>query len=221
MTVPLIEDYRFAAVAQFDGKPVGALLTFEPASETSNSYLKKVWTKLSSALHSHHLATEDLASCPSWVHWKPLEWSNEPIPARQKYVAWHAGTLAGFVNLQRDFASQYLGRNIVYVEHLAAFPGYLNSGIWNRKLEGMGIPLLAFSIFQSLCQGYDGIVGLHVDGPAMAFYERLPDRLGFPVFQPILYDVSGPHPHLDRSKPQAYLEVMPAAAQQLLEAIHV
>ncbi|MES2792722.1 MAG: hypothetical protein V4719_24125 [Planctomycetota bacterium] len=221
MTEASIADYQFSALTEVDGEPAGALLTFEAASEQSNTYLKKVWEKLSSALRSHHDFTASAAECPSWVLWKPLEWSNQNIPARQKFVAWHAGILAGFVNIQENFPSQFYQRNILYLEHLAAFPGYLNCGIWNRKLHGLGIPLLAFAIFQSLSRGYSGIVGLHVDGPAMKFYDSLPDTLGFPVFQQVCYDVSGPHPHLDKTKTQAYLEVMPDAATRILEAIHV
>jgi hypothetical protein len=222
MTDVRIEDYRFAALTEQNGQPVGALLTFEQASDKSNQYLSKVWERLIYALRNHHSHAEDQESCPSWAAWKPHEWATKNMPTRQKFVAWHAGVLAGFVNIQDNFPSQFhANQNIIYLEHLAAFPGYLTCGLWDRKLEGMGIPLLAFSIFQSVKQGRSGIVGLHVDGGAMKFYEKLPDILGFPVFHDMQYNVSGPEPRREETKTQAYLEVTPEAASKILESIHV
>jgi|GEM_PF-3366042 len=222
MTEFRLADYEFKALVEVEGQPRGAILDFADADERSNRYLAKVWQKLAGALSNHHSLTDDDAHCPSWTKWKPLEWSQQNVPARQKFVAWYGEVLAGFVNLQPDFPSEYQsGTTIVYIEHLAAFPGYLTSQIWNRKLTYLGVPLVAFSVAQSKHQGFSGVVGLHVDSAAMIFYNRLPAILGFPVFHPPRYDVSGPSPQRDKAKTQAYLEMIPEAAVQILEAHHV
>ncbi len=50
--------------------------------------------------------------------------------ARQKVVAWCGANLVGFLNLWAGFpASHSPGKHVLYVEHLAAAPGNLESAL--------------------------------------------------------------------------------------------
>ena len=211
-------DFTFSAIEDRDGIDVAVPLRFCRADDKSDKYLLKVWHRLSQAVIFHHELSGDVTKCPTWAKWKPHEWCKQSVPDRQQFVAWHGSVLAGFLNLRKDFASQYgPSKSLVYVEHLASFPGFISSDIWSRKLRYVGVPLLGFAVLQSMLQGCDGSVGLHVDGGAMKFYEQLPDMMGFPVFHPAKYDVSGPLPVGEHARAQAYLEMMPDAANQILE----
>lgn len=212
-------EIQFAAVTEKDGIRVGAVLEIVPADDKSDKYLAKVWDKLSQALRNHHDLADDAATCPAWTKWKPHEWAKQNCPARQRFAAWHDGVMAGFVNLQPGFDSPHeVNRKVMYLEHMAAFPGNQPSQIWKRRLLHVGIPLLAFAVCQSRDQGFHGALGLHVADGADGFYANLSGLLGFQVFRDAMYDISGPPPELHRSKPQKYLEISPEAAIQILEA---
>ncbi|WP_397570451.1 hypothetical protein [Schlesneria sp. T3-172] len=213
-----ITDYQFEAVTRDQEGELAALLEFRVADAQSSDYLKNVWEKLSNSLRNHYKFHSNDGNCPSWVNWKPYDWSKQNCPARQKFVAWHEGVVAGFLNLQPNFPSQFSpGKNVIYMEHIAAFPGFHSTHLWHRKLSHIGIPMLGYATLQSALQGFSGVIGLHVDGGAMKFYERLPQILGFPVFHTVKYGVSAPPPRVEQAKTQVYLETMVEAAEKLLE----
>jgi hypothetical protein len=108
-------------------------------------------------------------------------------------------------------------RRLVYVEHMAAAPGQLDTPLWKRRFSRVGLALLAYAVLQSHLQGCDGRIGLHAaDDIALAYYLDLHRRLGGGLFLPQRDGVPGmPRPDDCRRKP--YLETTDDGPSLLLE----
>lgn len=121
---------------------------FALVDDRAQKYLQSVWQRLSLALENYcKIGGQDI---PAWVTWTPWKWTEDKRIAyqpRQKFAAWSGPNLLGILNLWNGFSpSGISGEESVYVEHLAASPGNLNTALWQRRYTEVGVALFAFSI---------------------------------------------------------------------------
>ncbi len=201
-------NYRFVAFDSSADRWVE--LVIEPASERSQLFLTKVWHKLSQAVENACKLEE--SPVPNWVTWRPHEWSTKPTPHQLRLVAWDGDVLAGFLNLRLDRLSVQGKKPIVYVEHVATFPGNISTSLWKRRLSAVGRALLAYAVERAHELGRDRI-GLHADADAVAWYNALDNEYN-KLFSVRQAGILGLYPN---SQTQIYFETSPMGAQSLLE----
>lgn len=211
-------DYDFAASY---GHDEWVTLEFRTHDEAARSQFADVWLKLYTAIRNQYKLANS-GPPPDWSKWSPHDWCQQKTgyENRQKYAAWAGNRLAGFLNLWAGFPSQFdAGAQVLYVEHMAAAPGNLDSHIWARRLGHVGKALMAFVAFQSIAQGFDGRFGLHVDGGgALDWYRKVDSEMNGTLFHPDGNEVLGPTPHGAADKNRVYLEATAVGAREWLEA---
>ncbi len=179
-----------------------------------------VWQKLSLALQKHHQLGKT-TDPPEWTTWKPGEWCDQKhgYEKRQKYVAWCGNNLVGFLHVWPDFPSAHqLDQSVLYIEHLAAAPGNLDTELWARRFRYVGAALLAYAVLLGKSQGFGGRVGLHAaDEKALEFYRYLHEaKCGGKLFSAERADVPGPTPRGDQDRTKTYLEMSEEGANAWL-----
>ena len=211
-------DFCFVAL-----DPAGQAFELEivPSDDRAKQYFQTVWQRMSGAVENFHKLSD--SQPPGWAAWTPWKWCEDKrtdYAARQKYVAWSGPHLVGLLNVWADFPSIHQsGTSCLYIEHLAAAPGNLNTELWLRKFEHVGIALLAFSVLLSHQSGSGGRVALHVgDESVLNFYRRVSDKIGGSLFFPEQTGVTGPTPHgVHGDSERVYLEMTDEGATRLLE----
>jgi hypothetical protein len=148
-----------------------------------------------------------------WTGWKPHEWNRKAVPDRIKFAAWDGDTLAGFLNLRTEFVSVVDNKPLIYVEHVATFPGNIPTDLWHRRLKKVGVALLAFAVYQANQRGLQRI-GLHADADAVSWYDQLHKQFENLFEVRRQGGVPGPHPN---SASQIYFESSIPGAALLLE----
>jgi hypothetical protein len=200
-------------------KEKSAKLEIKPFDANADRYLREVWGKMQLAAEKFHAANGE--TIPGWAEWKVHDWATKTkgCEDRQKFMAWHGATVAGFINLRPAFPSQKVtGKGMVYVEHMAASPGNQRTKIWCRYLKHVGEALLAYAVFESKRQGFDGLIGLHAaDEEARKYYTALNAGRSNLLFHPEMKDVPGVLPHGESAKNKSYFESTLEGANQLLE----
>jgi hypothetical protein len=210
-------DYCFV-VENRKGESV--LVEFHDHEETARQQYAKVWQKLSQAVQNHHSLAGG-PPAPEWTAWKPGDWCNQQqgYENRLKLVAWCGSHLIGFLHLWPDFESIHqMGKRVLYLEHMGAAPGNMNTELWEQRYSGVGSALFAYSVLLSHLRGFEGRLGLHAaNDSALGFYSRLHAECGNALFYSQQSGVSGPTPHSagDLSKP--YLETREDGATHWLE----
>lgn len=208
-------EYDFTVAETIDGNEQYLVLSIEPSDDRAIPYFKGVWGKMSSAVQGFHEHAQD-GGCPAWAAWQVYNWSKEKVVGRETYVAWSGDVMVGFVNLRSPFESKIIqGKEITYLEHIAAFPGCQTTRIWNRLLGGVGRALIAFSVYTSKQRGHDGILGFHVaDEHARIWYDTLNAKYGGKLLSQELNGVPGFH---QRSAESAYFETTAEGSTMFLE----
>ncbi len=217
MTLPPPTDYCFVAL---DSKDRSFELDITESDDRVKKHFQSVWQRLSGAVEQFH-KTDD-STPPAWVTWAPWRWceQRDDYAARQKFVAWSGSHLVGFLNVWRDFPSVHQpAESCLYIEHLAAAPGNLETALWNKKYRYVGMALLAYSVWLSQQLGTTGRVALHAsDDEALDFYRRVSAKVGNGLFLPERTGVLGPTPHSRHGDAQrVYMETSVEGAVQLLE----
>jgi hypothetical protein len=145
-----IDDYVFVALTantrvrdssdtDWIFKEKSAKLDIRPFADDADKFLREIWGKMQMAAEKFHAANKE--AIPGWATWKVHEWATKTkgCEDRQKYMAWHGSTIAGFINLRPGFPSQKtVGKEIIYVEHMAAAPGNQRTKILCRYLMLVG-----------------------------------------------------------------------------------
>jgi hypothetical protein len=174
---------------------------------------------MANALENFYDLAGTPGDAPGWVKWSVDKWAeDQKLTGRQKFLAWSGQELVGLLNLwaaQPSAADP--ARRLVYVEHMAAAPGHIDTPLWKRRFSGVGLALLAYAVLQSQRQGCDGRIGLHAaDDAALGYYLDINRRFGDRLFLPQRDGVPGmPRPDDARRKP--YLETMDDGPSMLLE----
>lgn len=211
-------NYTFAVL---DERKRSFPLTFSPADKRAKECFQSVWKRLSGAVEAHHKA--DGSPMPDWGRWSPWDWclSSKPeLAGREMVIAWCGNRMVGFLSLWSDFDSQVTaGLKTLYVEHLGAFPGDLETAIWGRQYRGVGSTLLGYAVLRSVEKGFDGRLSLHAsNAEALEFYRAVQKKLGSPLFHPERTGVLGPTPHAARGdSTKTYLETTESGARAWLE----
>ena len=113
------------------------------------------------------------------------------------------------------------GAKSIYVEHIASFPGNLDTALWTRRHKGVGKALLAFSVKESIAIGCDGRLALHAsNSEALSHYRSYNASVGGILFHPDRMGVSGPNPSPQATRHDAsrtFLETTEAGAKAWLE----
>jgi hypothetical protein len=203
-----ITTYRFVAQDATTNDWVD--LDIRESCDKSLQYFRSVWHKLT-------LATQNCCKLrdvrhPNWADWKPHEWSAKVEQYRLSFVAWDGDFLAGFLNLRTNFRSVVTDEPIIYVEHIAAFPGNQPTDLWERRLKGVGPALLAYAVQTGKQQGAARL-GLHADAEAVGWYDQLDKKRG-KVFEVRQMNVAGLYPV---SASQVYFETSVHGAATLLD----
>ena len=163
-------------------------LKFQQFDPETVSYLKKIWFRLSQAYGK--ACQYQKKNPPDWVAWQPHNWAKEKHSNRISIAAWANNTLAGFVNLRTEHCSPVDEKVVVYLEHIAAFPGNMDSSIWNKRMKRVGGNLFAFALLQAKRWTHSARLGLHVVDESQGFYERL-DSMKPGIFASNLEGVEG------------------------------
>jgi hypothetical protein len=201
-------------------------LTFEAADLRAKEHFQSIWQRLKSSVEEHFkilARTDSSAKPPLWCSWKTWDWCLSARPAdapREMVVAWCGSRMVGFLSFWKDFPSQVApALKTLYVEHLGAFPGDLDTPLWGRHYRGVGKALLAYAVLHSQSIGYDGRLALHAsDENARAFYYHINDKMDGRLFHPELMGVIGPTPQANRhDAARTYLETTEAGAREWLE----
>jgi len=183
------------------------------ADELCIRYFEKVWHKLTQAVSNACALCNEPKPAPSWTGWKPHEWNKKAVANRLKFAAWDGDILAGFLNLRTEFKSVADDKPLIYVEHVATFPGNMPTDIWHRRLKKVGVALMAFAAYQANQRGCQRI-GLHADEEAVGWYDQIHEQFNklFEVRQQ--GGIQGPHPN---STGQIYFETSIQGTARLLE----
>ena len=192
----LSDEYEFVAKDADSGAWV--VLDIREACPLSEKNFEKVWHKLALAVENHHKLGN--TNAPNWVTWKPHEWSKKVVPGRRKFIAWDGDVLAGFLNLQA-WKSEVNAQPTTYIEHLATFPGNIQTAIWSRRLKEVGIALMCYASAVGNLENAPR-VALHSDEDAIGWYDGLEGKLGN-LFEVRRRGVEGPHPS---NRDQMYFE---------------
>ena len=195
-------------------------LDIRPHDERAKEQYASVWHRMSLAVQEQHKMVP--SPLPDWTKWKPQEWCRKPAgyERRQQYVAWAGPNLIGFLNLWPNFACTCQpGKESIYVEHLAAAPGNMDTMLWNQRFRYVGTALLAYAVQCSQKQGFEGRVSLHAaDETALNFYRYInTSKCGGNLFFPERVAVEGPTPRGPYEVNKTYLETQEGAALEWLE----
>lgn len=196
-------------------------LEIRPFDGAASAYFQSVWQRLAVAVEKACVLRD--GSPPDWVKWKPWEWcgaTRTGYEGRIPWIAWCGDQLVGFLNVWRKIPSEHeSGRYILYIEHLAAFPGDQNTELWRRRYRHVGKALMAFAIHLSTQDVSDGRVGLHSENDdSLSFYRKIAADRGLPLFHAEKEGVIGPTPHGQRSDARlTYLETIASGALSFLE----
>lgn len=213
------DEYSFVAQlpVEEDGKR-WVVLTIRSQDEPCGRLLGNVWEKMYTALRNFHDQTaDDSGPPPSWVYWKLSDWSRDKkISDRQKFAAWAGNLLVGILNTRPGYPSQrYPGKEVLYIEHIATAPGNLPTVLWRERLRSVGSALMAYAVYQSVAQGFEGRIGLHAaDDAATRFYTHLKDKFSF--FGEPLKGITGT-PEDRKAKEKYYFESIPEPAITYLD----
>jgi hypothetical protein len=182
--------------------------------------IRGVWEKLKLAVSNQNKQFDSVERLPGWASWKVHDWckASRGVENRQKYVAWDGDVIAGFLFLRPDFSSPSSpGQHLLYVENLATAPGNIRTNLWCRQLKYVGVALLAFSVFQSMEQGFNGDLGLHAaDADAESWYEHLNASRNGSLFRPRITGITAPPPVGDAAVARPFLETITDGAARLL-----
>lgn len=212
-------DSRTYCFVAYDSEALGdkraVRLEIRPQDEQCAEQMRRVWTKMYSALKGYHDCTAS-SNAPGWTRWNVADWYTQKVPDRQKFAAWAGDTVVGFLNLRVGYRSQYdPDKKLIYIEHIATAPGNICTDVWGLRLSSVGTSLMAFAILQSLLQGHEGRVGLHAaDADAAAYYTHLARKYKF--LREALSGISGT-PEDKRAPEHPYFESDPVAACTFLE----
>jgi hypothetical protein len=213
-------DYEFSAEYESKDGRRFILLRFEPCADVGVMHLRRVWRKMANALENFHELAGTPDAAPGWVKWKVDQWAEDHrLAGRQKFLAWCGPELVGLLNLWADQPSAAdSARRLMYVEHMAAAPGHLQTPLWRRRFTRVGLALLAYAVFQSHRQGYDGRLGLHAaDDAALGYYLDIHRRFGERLFLPAQEGIPGMPPRPDDARRKPYLELTEEGPSLLLE----
>jgi hypothetical protein len=187
----------------------------------AKQHFQSVWQRLSLALDG--VRKIETLTMPGWVGWQPWKWCEDRRPAyqpRQTFVAWCGDNQTGILNVWAGFDSVHApGNKTLYVEHVGAAPGNLDTTLWNRRYRGVGQALMAYAVKVSSEQGFDGRVTLHAaDATALGFYRHLHTKMGGNLFYPEQTGILGPTPHaVGGDAGRTFLEIKQTEAERLLE----
>jgi hypothetical protein len=113
------------------------------------------------------------------------------------------------------------GKQVLYIEHIAASPGDLDTELWGRRYSHVGFALLAYAILWSRQQGFAGRLGLHVaDAGVLGFYRSLSqNHCGGKLWHPERRGVLAPTPYstMETDGERVYLESTEDASTTWLE----
>ncbi len=149
MTLLVQPTYTFAVV---DSKKQSFRVEFERADHRAKEGFQSVWKRMSGAIEEFHKAElkfdpNGARPMPLWGRWSPWDWclSSKPeVAQREMWIAWCGTRMIGFLSLWSNVPSQsVVGMSTLYIEHLAAFPGDIDTALWNRQYKGVGGVLLA------------------------------------------------------------------------------
>jgi hypothetical protein len=222
MTSGETANYCFVVeVASLDQTWRSVELEIREHDELAKSQYLGVWQKLCQALQKHHELGKG-PPAPEWVAWKPGEWCDQKrgYEPRLKFVASCGANQVGFLNCWPDVVSAVdPTKRVLYVEHLAAAPGNLDSELWRKRFRFVGQALLAYAVMLSRQRAFDGRLGLHVaDERALGFYRHLSQKFcNGALFHPERIDVPGPTPRGEHERTKTYLETNEAGANGWLE----
>jgi len=195
------------------------VLDIRPKDDTMREHFVKVWQKLGSAFNAQ--CQLGRTASPGWVNWKPGEWCEQKKDCedRLQYGAWCGDNLVGFLNVRPHFLSPHATGELLYVEHLAAAPGNIDTSLWSKRFQYTGQALLAYAVLLSKNNGYSGRFGLHVaDAAALEWYRHLnKTKCGGSLFFPERSGVNGPGQHGDRDAEKTFLEATEPGAAAWLE----
>ncbi|MGL6074451.1 MAG: GNAT family N-acetyltransferase [Fimbriiglobus sp.] len=200
-------------------------LEIAAADERAKQHFQSVWQRLSLAMEGFHKIEKE--PLPGWAEWQPWKWYDERREAyqpRQKYVAWCGNVVVGILNVWAEFSSIHQpGTKTLYIEHLGAAPGNIDTKLWNRRFFGVGTALLGYAMKMSQDQGFEGRLTLHAsDTEALGFYRRIDTKMGGNLFYPEQLGILGPTPHASRGDAtKTFLETRQVKARQLLEVYRV
>jgi hypothetical protein len=202
-------EYGFTAVDSHEQK---VEIEFRPYDPAAGDYLEQVWQRMSQAVQSYHGLFPGVPA-PGWANWRPWQWCERRRGYEncQKHIGWCGDHLVGFLNIWPNCPSAVQeGKAVLYVEHLAASPGDIDTELWVRRYEGIGYALVVYAVFQSRQQGFQGRVGLHAaDEGALGFYRYLSEKhCQGKLWHPERTGVLGPTPYAspEREGAKAYLE---------------
>ena len=214
------EDTNFT-FAVLDERQRDFPITFSPADPRAKECFQSVWKRMVGAVESNHKASG--SPPPDWARWSPWDWclSSKPeVASREMVIGWSGDRMVGFLSLWSGFESQITaGVKTLYVEHLAAFPGDIETAIWGRLYRGVGMNLLGYAILQSVGKGFDGRLSLHAsNSDALGFYRAVEHKLNAPLFHPERTGILGPTPQAARGdSAKTYLETTESGARAWLE----
>ncbi len=215
-------DFKFVVQLDAPAKPDQYLvLEMRPYTPDDQPWLASVWKRLSDGLSAAHKKLE--IAEPDWNSWKPWDWCEKRKPGydlRQTHLGWVGDELVGFLNIWLEYDSQNSpGKNLVYIDHLAATPWNVSTHLWRRKYKAVGIALLAYTAKLSQDLGYGGRFGLHASSSdALNFYRRVASDRNPALFHPEITGILGPTPHGNPGdRCRTYLETTPQGAINLLE----
>jgi hypothetical protein len=196
-----------------------------PTDERAKQHFQSIWQRLAMALEG--VQKIEKIDLPGWASWQPWKWCVDKRSAylpRQQFVAWCGPNQIGILNLWPDFDSVHdSGKMTLYIEHVGASPGNLDTSLWNRLYRGIGTALMAYAVKESEDQGFDGRLTLHAsDDEALAFYRNLDKKVGGNLFFPERTGVVGPTPHgVNGDAGRTFLETTPTGAKILLGVYRV
>ena len=209
------DEYRFVAQAPDESasSEQWVQLAIRPQDESCSRLLGNVWEKMFSALRNFHDQTpDDNGPPPGWVYWKLSDWSRDKkIVDRQRFAAWAGSSLVGILNTRPDYPSQAdKSKKVLYIEHIATAPGNVGTALWRNRLKYVGSALMAYAVYQSVVQGFEGHIGLHAaDDSASDYYNYL--RRQYQFFHEPVRGVSGT-PENRGAKDRFYFESIPENA---------
>ena len=207
-----LDDYTFGARIA-DTQSEWAELEIRPFGDESIRHFKSVWKKLNEALLRN--AEYRGADAPHWARWKPWAWAKEAGNDREGFCAWLDGTAVGFVNVREPFTSAADDSQLLYIEHVATFPGNMTTSLWNRRLADVGVSLVGYCACQAQKRNLSGLA-LHSVEESLSWWQRVvPEKLGIEaVFSDATNGVQGFH---EGNAEQPYLETQPGALSKVTE----
>lgn len=208
-------EYTFVAIDAADESSV--VLDIRPHDAATQKFITRVCDKMTQALKNYHDICER-NHCPEWAKWKVVEWSQQQVQERQKFGAWAGDLLCGYLWIRAGFPSAVTQKQaIIYVEIMAATPTNIGTAVWSKRFGFVGRALLAFTVLQSIKQGFEGRFGLHAaDDAAAKYYRHLNEDMGNGLFSAELIGIEGVPPRVEQAKSNPYFEAEPVGAVELL-----